>query len=324
LLIANGAVLLFLRRWKELGNYIANMMLVLCCFAPMLWVIPIQISKHMAINDQPKSLVNILQVVVRRLGAYNLSIGWLPLTTQYNWLLYVLFGGVLITIIIKYRSAVRQSHIAIWISTFVVFVFFVILRSRLSEDLFEPRHTTIIFLLSIFSVFAVLSLVERKWKKQIIGIWVAAALLLSAGMLYTTYQYPVKIGDYARVAEYIMAREKPNQPILLFLPTQKVALVHYYFGKNVLTSIPKDEDFQSYDPHNYVFEDEKVLITILNRLSSDHKYIWFVKRDFCKYLGVDFNCDRLEVALQKYYSTETIQKFVGNEVRLLRRKTIAS
>ncbi len=319
-LVANGAVLLFLRRWQDLRNYLANMAVVGFCFIPMLGVIPHQFSDHTSSIKQYSSLVDSLRGLFRRLGYYGLPISWLPPAFREHWLLYVIITSVLLMIVIKYRASISQTHVFIWVSTFVVFTLFVIVRMRLSQELIEPRHTAILFLPSIFSIAAVMSLIEEKHRRKITIAWAITLILLGTGSLYSSYKPLAKYGDYIRVAEYIMSEEKPNQPIVIFNAEAKIALRNYYAGKNPLVAIPKDEDFKSYDPQNFVFRDEKDLFSSLAVIPNDFTKIWVVNNYLCKFLDVDYGCDLFEESLQKYYSVETRREFYGAEVRLMRRK----
>ncbi len=130
-----------------------------------------------------------------------------------------------------------------------------------------------------------------------------------------------KIGDWNRVAAYIMAAEKPSQAILAFDPEVAMTLAYYYSGPNAIVPIPQEQNFQIYNLRDFVLRDEKEIITALSRVPGDHQFLWLVNQADCQLFDVNYNCWILEEFVSKYYSVEVSKNYLGSRVRLLHRKS---
>lgn len=130
-----------------------------------------------------------------------------------------------------------------------------------------------------------------------------------------------KHGDPYRVAQYLMAAEKPNQPILVFNAEAALPLAYYYSGKNLLIPLPKAEDFKAYDLREFVLNSETEIWDNLDKIPGNKEYVWLVENGVCKYGNYEYNCPLLENFVNKYFSVENNQEFAySSRARLLHRK----
>ncbi len=317
LLIANAIVLLVLRRWQSLKNYLWGMSLVALCFSPMLFLILNQISTH-AHNSDNSFWQNFSAIQGSKIQGFLGNFTDLPQTILITCclLFLVLLLGLIFTIDIR---LINYNHLAIWtINLTSIFFFSGVLVITNGMLLF--RHTASIFIVSGLGLILLLSLIKYPRIRNIITISLTVAILLFyAQNLAKNYSVLAKAGDWKRVSEYIMTHEQPQQEILVFPSIAAEELSYYYDGINKIIPLPQADDFQNYNLQNYALNNEA---EIDQALVSDRHDLWLVKRvnRNCKAFGTNLNCYILENFVSKYYKVGNSKSFYKSQVRFLQRK----
>ena len=317
LLIANVIVLLVLRRWQSLKNYLWGMSIVALCFSPMLFFLLNQVSTHTS-NLDGNFWQNFAAIQRSKIQGFLGNFADLPqpILIGLCLLLFLLFLGLIFTIDLR---LIKRNHLAIWTINLTSILFFSGVLV-MTNGMLLFRHTAGIFVVSGLGLFLLLSLIKYPKIRNIITIALTVAILLFyAQNLSKNYSVLAKAGDWKRVAEYIMNHEQPQQEILVFTSISAEELSYYYHGINKIIPLPKADDFQNYDLQNYALNNEA---EIDQALVSDRHDLWLVERvnRNCKAFGVDLNCHILENFISKYYNVENTQKFYKSKVRFLERK----
>jgi len=130
-----------------------------------------------------------------------------------------------------------------------------------------------------------------------------------------------KPGDFRRVAQYLMANEKPNQPILVFHADAILPLKYYYHGQNQLLAVPQENSFDTWDPRNNIIDDEAEVLNVINKQPGNPERFWLVHDGWCGQGNLSFNCQILEDIVDKYFDIERTEEFFEpTTIRLLHRK----
>lgn len=330
LVVATGCTLLILKRWQALRHYIIDIAIVGIAFAPMLLLVQNQVSSHSTavLTDSVFTALKRIAWIITRFIVHT---EWTPLGKYGGKSVYIIFCVLMFLLfqLYKNRRLININYIALWIITLVPsgLIFGVILKVTGSEQL-TNRHAVVIFIPLMFSVLplikiSVFPLVKQKHKSKIFLAWTLIILFFNLTYLFINYQPMHKLGDFNRVASYIMAHEKPNQPILTFPAYVAIPVSYYYSGKNTIVPLPKAEDFKEYDLRQYSLTNEKGILSALSQVPGEHQYIWLIRDGgdtFCSLFGFDLNCEVLNNFINKYYLVESYQEFYGTSVRLLRRR----
>ncbi len=318
LLVANALTLLVLRRWCALLGYFFGMIIVALCFTPIILIIHYihyQSAVHIQTTTSVSSFFEGFAFMFQKAANYTLPvIESASLTSSLRKILIPFFFILVAVSIKKIYRFIAIRHTAILTTNLILFIVFFAFFNLFGPQFLEPQHTIIFFIPTILFVFAVVKGIPRK---NALLIWTVVTMFFYSTSLYTTYKPMAKIGDWDRVASYIMAAEKPSQAILAFDQESAMNLAYYYSGSNAIVPIPKELDFQTYDVHDFVLKDEKQIFTALSRVSGDHQFIWLVNQTKCMYADVNFNCGILEKFVNKYYSVESTKNFFKSRVRLL-------
>jgi uncharacterized membrane protein len=254
LLVAHAVVLLLLKRWRPLLTYLAGMLAVGVCFAPMLVFIHAQMSAQTESMKGASSTLRALGYIFWRMKDYVLPVEWQPLGWFRPWLLRIAYAIILLLLLRKRRHlAIASREVALWTITIVTaLLFFVALRST-GETFLQLRHTAVLFLPTVFFTFSIILLID---KRRALAVWTLIIFLFYATSLYTVYRPMAKPGDWNRVASYLTASAKPGQAIMVFHGGARLPLSYYYSGPNALVAIPRADDFDTWSLENYVLRDE--------------------------------------------------------------------
>lgn len=316
LLVGNACALLVLRQWRPLRQYLTGMVVVALCFTPMLPFIRYQMSAHTAPISNAESWFEVVKFVTWRMKDYVLPVSWDVTLEVRSWLLRLCYVATLF-IVYKKRRSLNRDAIAIWAITLVVALFFLITARFSGELLLRIRHTVVLFFPINFAAFSIVVLPN---KKRLILCWTIIVLVFSFTSFYRQNRTMAKYGDWHRVAEYLMASEKPEQPILVFHAGAALPLARYYTGRNSVVPVPRENTFDRFDYHDYVLRDEREIIQALERTPGGHERIWLVKDEDCSYADLSYHCEILEEYVNKYYTVEESRNFRNSTVRLLRRR----
>ncbi len=317
LLIANAIVLLVLRRWQSLKNYLWGMSLVALCFSPMLFFLLNQVSNHTS-NLGGNFWQNFAAIQRSKIQGFLGNFADLPqpIIIGLCLLLFLLLLGLILTTDLR---LIKGNHLAIWTINLTSVIFFggVLV---ITNGMLLFRHTAGIFIVSGLGLFLLLSLIKYPRIRNTITLSLTVAVLLFYTQnLSKNYSILAKAGDWKRVSEYIIKHEQPQQEILVFTSISAEELSYYYDGINKIIPLPKADDFQNYDLQNYALNNEA---EIEQALLSDHHDLWLVERvnRNCKSFGTDLNCHILENFISKHYNVENTQNFYKSKVRFLQRK----
>ena len=225
---------------------------------------------------------------------------------------------VVVALAIMRRIRTDQKLLAVWSIWIVLCGFYVVALLLTEESLMQARHAAGLFVPTLLLVF---SLVAAVGSRKILLAWVCLSAIFYALFLYGYYKPLAKQGDWRRVASFITATEKPNQPVMVFRGSAALPLSFYYKGQNALVPVPAGEDFDSFNLHDDALaSEEEIERALRERSMGEHEEMWLVTDETCRYLDIDFRCDILEEFVAKNYETVESRSFFGSRVRLLRRK----
>jgi Predicted membrane protein len=182
----------------------------------------------------------------------------------------------------------------------------------------ELRHMAVWFVPLVLFVFSLLAMLlpRRSW----IFFVVLMAFFYSYSF-YRSYAPMAKRGDWIRVARYIEANEKPNQPIIVFQNYDALSLPYHYRGVN---KILPDKNFFAWsfeaDPASEgAFR--KQIEFVIGEIPPDAEEIWLATEETCHHEKTRKACQPLENYIEANYTIEKERDFYLEKVRLLRKKS---
>jgi hypothetical protein len=312
LLIAGAVALLATRRWRPLRDYLLAMAAVAVCFAPMLWLIPRQVSAQGA--GERASIVEGVQSLAGRIQEYAWPTEGLPAALRPA--LRVGFMIALVLLVLIHRRAARRREVAVWTLTAAAVLLFLAVRVGITgPHLMQPRHTTALYLPALLTVFSAVLLLAEPRRRWALRIWTGAMILLTAASMAQTYGALARIGDWARVAGFLERNARPGEPILVLTAEAAIPLKHYYRGPNPLLPLPAGEDFKVYDTRELELRSEREIDAALARVPANRS-LWVVTHPLHPdWLGIDYGFGVLEGYLARRYRVERNVLFYGTRVR---------
>jgi hypothetical protein len=316
LLLAHGAALVALRRWRAARDFLLWMAAVGAGFTPLLAMIPGQMTGHTGEAGR-QSLSAGLRLLSWRVQEQLLPVGWPSLEAGRRG---ALCGLGLLALALAWRRGrqlAARANVVIWASAAVAASCLLAAYVFTSASFLEARHTTVLFLPLTLGVCA---LVAQAGRRSVFAGWVIVALCFSAASLAATYKRPAKTGDWKRVAAYLMSAEERGQPILVFQPISAAPLAHYYAGVNRVVPVPQPEQFQTFNSTDSLLTGEAQLHRLLAETPGGGEVVWLVTDDMCRSVNLDLNCGVLESFVGRHYDVVASRAFFRSKVRLLRRK----
>jgi hypothetical protein len=321
LLLANGLVLVLLRRWKSMSQYLLGMAIVAICFAPMLLILHYQKSSHV-VPGYMVSYFNNFKIVYWRIKDYILPSGeGLKFFEISKMIFPVWVVGGLIYVLKKWRSFFIPYNAVLLSATGVLSFFFIIFISFYGRDLAQPRHTTVLFIPAILLSFSVLINIRKKVVYMTIGLIIFTYYGIS---IENFFNKNAKDGDWKRVSQFLMEKENKSEPILILRNWGLLPLSYYYQGKNILIPIPNSLKWDTYDISSQVIDSEKIIDEALNNESEKKGRFWLVTYQTEPYLGIDIKPEIIERYIEKCCSVIKDQKFYETKVRYLEFKKLSS
>ena len=135
--------------------------------------------------------------------------------------------------------------------------------------------------------------------------------------IFTLYPNLTKRGDWARVAEFLQANEKPGQPIIIFPNYDALALPVYYKGAN---NILPDENFFAWSSEAAPGSEtsaKRQTESIISGIPSEANEIWLLTDESCE---ITERCRPLENFVEANYNIVETKEFYLEKLRLLRKK----
>lgn len=317
-LVAAAVALLVLRRWRSLGQYVFDMLIVGLFFLPLLFVIKDQFSAVSGQTEAAISLSSLLKGIYQAIVPLFVSVNWIEFEFLKRWLVRVVVFGITVLFVRKILLTRKAEDLALCVMMLVLTAFFCVTYYLVGDQVIQQRHMSSLLLPLVLVPFAALSVFENK--KGIYG-WLALVVFLNIGQLYAAYKPMTKPGDFRRVAQYVMANEKPDQPVLVFHADAVLPLAYFYHGQNKLVAIPQESNFDAWNPRNNILKDEAQTLDLIAKQPGNPERFWLVHDGWCAQGSLAFNCQVLEDVVTKYFDVESTQQFLEpTTVRLLRRK----
>lgn len=170
------------------------------------------------------------------------------------------------------------------------------------------RHTAFLLVLAFMLLAVVAAHAGRaRWfQGLLITLGVLNCLVLAA-----EYRIPAKHGDSKRVADFLEANARAEEPILVFPSEEILALRVYFQGANRIEAIPEEPSLERYVPDSLRLTDESQVQKVLDRLGDNTQSLWLVYNRDYKMWGhvLDMGSEYLESYLETEYSTDLEQEF---------------
>jgi hypothetical protein len=344
LLVGFFASLLVLRKFREASRYFLQMLFVLLAISPLLWIVRQQLAVNTSGFQPEQSLTEGLRILWN--NALTLVFPTeLNAPTEQTWISFfrlwtvrfsiLAIGFLLATNLFRIAKIIRENRrradgkirfsiidfdvkvlifgvIAATVAAFLLAAYFL-----LSFEYVALRHMAVWFVplgLFVFSMLAMM-LPRRSW------IFFAAVFaFLYPYAVYTSYPKMAKRGDWVRVARYIEANEKPNQPIIVFQNYDALSLPHHYRGVN---RILPDEKFFAWSFEGAPGTEDayrKQTEFVISEIPPEAEEIWLATEEVCQREETKAACKPLENFVEANYTIEREKDFYLERVRLLRKK----
>lgn len=328
-LLAGGfAALIAARRFRQARTYFLQMLVVGACFLPLAIVFRHQFTVNAGGYVAEKSLAEALQIWTANVQALIFPMGFsagsfrqMSVISAVRLVFLGAVSGAIVILLVKnhFRQISENVLIAGTIAATVA-VFLLAAYFLLSADYVAMRHFAVLFTPLLLFLTALLTevLPRRRW----MVFAVALALLFPFTKIYKQFPNFAKRGDWARVAKFIEANEKPNQPIIVFKTYDALSLPFYYKGVN---RILPDEKFFDWAIWEAAPKSENAfrrqIDFVISKIPADAPEIWLATEEICQDERTRAACRPLENFVEANYTVVKTQDFYQERVRLLRRKT---
>lgn len=333
LLIGHGLTLLFFKKWRAFYYYLITMAGVGVFLLPIVLVLFFHVTRLKGIlTGYSSSLIESLTATIKIVRIYLLALNDRLLPAKLTKI--IRYGLILILLLVAliYRRFITFYQTSLFSITLTTSLILAIVLYKMNAVQNIDRYAYPLFIVVVISLFSLLSIVRGSLKqKLLIGFTV---FLLSVSLLSISgiYSLSAKEGDWKRVSSYIMAREQPNQPILVFTDLHLLPLSYYYSGINQLVPIPRAMGEEKLNVQKLVLRDEKEILSALAKIPAKHQHLWLVSNvqqiipgyqgeQKCEVLNIDLNCHILADFIDKYYSIQNIESFYKSFVIFMSRKS---
>ena len=318
-LVAGAVILLVLGRWKMLVRYVVLMAIAGVAFIPMLIVMAN--GQMNAVTDQidaPLPFSAIANALYQRIVAIFMSVNAIENESIRRWfarIAVVVIGLVFAAKLLRKRKA---EDIALAVSGVVLTILFFVAYAAVGEQLVQQRHLSNLILPLILIPLSAMTVFRKRFP---LWLWIVLVLGLNIGFLFIYYSPLAKPGDFERMANYVMANEKPGEPVLIFHADAILPFRFYYKGQNKMQALPQENGKDVWNPRNNVLHSEEQILNVINAQPGSPQKFWLVDDGWCVHGTLKFNCDLLESVISKNFVVEDEHRFLPpSTVRLLRRK----
>jgi hypothetical protein len=185
-----------------------------------------------------------------------------------------------------------------------------------TREIFAPRYVFTVFVPVVMGLVTFLASLPaaRLW----FAVYSLAFVAASVASMRTTYAPMAKEGDWARVAAYITAREKPGEPIVVFPGPYALPFELYYHGPNPVVPLPEPQSFDWHHPTVVTLSDTRQIDEALRRIEDSlRKQIWFIQVPICHYGSRRYGCAILAAYISNHFTVTQTRTFLGAHVSLL-------
>lgn len=319
LLAANAAALALLRRWRTLAEFAAWMLPVAIGFAPILALVPDQVTSHTA-TSQRVAAVRSLFIPLVNFEMLAFGIERLAGGRAVRWL----YRGALLVLLI---GAFRGGHARIrkpgpdvvGLLASVVFLgaCFAALPMLFGHWAALARHTISLLPAGLLVLYGALG--AGRSPLPLAGT--LALLLAGTGWIVRSdFTVMAKQGDHARVARAIEQRDSQARPILVFPSEQALALAYHHSGPGPIVPLPAPASLTRYDPRTFAWRSPDHVRTTLRGVLGPALECWLVTYGVEQTLDHPLHPELLEDEVAARFTTLGRWSFHdGTTLRLLRR-----
>ena len=314
LLAAGGAVLLALRRWRALGLYLAVMVGAALLFVPGALVVLEQFSSHTE-GLPPERGLGAVRWVYWRVADYLVPLRGVGLAGARAWLLRGLLVGLAGLALWGRKRLLKPPLPALAAGVVALLGAHLLLLHVVSHEVVQQRHTVFYFLpLQLALLVAVATLGGRR---LLLAVALVLTLVNAAGTFGRLGRL-AKTGDWARVAAYLEAHERPGEPVLVFVPDGVYPFEWHYGGCNRLIPVPRPVSLRRYDPAARVLSGTAPLAAALAEVAEPGGTFWLVDDEAKRDLSVVYRREQLEAFFTSCCVAEERVELFGNTVSRLR------
>lgn len=323
LLAAHAFAILGIGNFKRLNSFVLQMLIAGLVFSPMLLVVLDQMSGMPTMGAPSIDIPRIFKVLQTIAENFIIPMDDLPLNRFGRWMVRILAILTILAACLKMgnKKIIKLLDPAGRIAIFTVFALLIQFATILffvREELLNSRHVSFFLVPSLVLVFSVLNISRDK---KLLKSWVFVLICLYSIALFQSYKVPAKIGDFKRIASYIMNNEKPGEPILIFPQENALPLKFHYSGSNILVPIPNKDGQDSTDGGNFVLNNvlnnESEIMESLSVIKGKPEALWVVRYPHYEYLGVKFNIEIFDKFIEKNYYIQTSKAFF-KDVQVMR------
>ncbi len=313
LLFALGVVIFFTKGIKRFIAYGLDMVAPLITILYFLKAILYQLSIHETIHpaENHLSIIDLIKFWPIRLFDYSLTFNLTDMAIGF-WI----FRGIIILLaaltIIKSIQTIKQNftkpHLAIFITVFVIIVFFSGVFFVLGTEYVSEKYTAVLFPPFVLAFYI---LITKTIKPKFIKVWLVVILFLLVSASIVKYSEPVKVYDIKGLCRYIKNSEKPGEPVFVYRNTLKLLTNYYYKGTNEVIPVPRKFDFSmEFCPAQWALTKEEVKDFFTEHTVGIHSF-WLVTEE-TKLDQFDESLLMIENYVKVKYRMEAEKYFTSN------------
>ena len=324
LLVGNFLALLVTKKWKEAKVYLLQMLIVGTAILPLVFVIKQQFAANTSGFIAERSISEVSGILWNQLFALTF-----PTTTSISsdlsaiaiiriiFVCLTIIGVIFGTIKSRFRNLNRNTAalatIFLTLAAFMIFAYFLLGKVYVAD-----RHFAVFFVpLALLVASVLISVLPVRW---LIAFGILFVLLFPYSQISNKYFQLAKRGDWQRIAAFIEANEKPNQPIIIFQNYDALSLPFYYKGANKILPDEKYFDWESEEAWTSDKAFQKQINYTISRISPEAEEIWLATEEVCQTENTKVACRPLEIFLQANYTVVETKDFYQERLRLLRKK----
>lgn len=324
LLVGGFAALLITRRFRAARAYFVQMICVGVIFAPLLWIFTHQFADNADDFIETKFVGTGAKILGTQLLdlIFPMSLAFgdeLSLISVVRLCFLGLSAAAIVFFLFKNKFRAVNEKILLngaFVSVTCVLLFAAYLA--LGSPYLAPRHFAVLFaplvLLTSVLVKNVLPF------KVLLAFAVLFAVLFPYSKIYKQFPGLTKRGDWARIAQFIEEKEKPNQPIIVFRNYDALSLPFHYRGVN---RILPDEKFFAWEQEDALDSENafrRQTEFIISQIPPDGAEIWLAIEEICFAAETKAACRPLENFVEANYTIVEAKEFYREKVYLLRKK----